>query len=127
MRYPAQQLSVALRFYARASFQIDIGDMCGVSQATVCRAIHHVTAAICARRRDFMHFPVTPVERITAAEDFYQIAGFPGVVGAIDGSHIAMHIFMASVHYVTCVEKATTASTLNLQSTISCCSPTLSL
>jgi hypothetical protein len=47
---PAQQLSVALRFYVRASFQMDIGDMCGVSQATVCRAVHRVTAAICARK-----------------------------------------------------------------------------
>jgi hypothetical protein len=87
---PAQQLSVALRFYARASFQMDIGDMCGVSQATTCRAIHRVTAAICARRRDFMHFPVTPEERRAAAEGFYQIAGYPGVVGAIDGNHIAI-------------------------------------
>jgi hypothetical protein len=63
---PAQQLSVALRFYARASFQMDIGDMCGVSQATVCRAVHRVTAAICARKGNFIHFPATPEERRAA-------------------------------------------------------------
>jgi hypothetical protein len=34
--------------------------MYGVFQPTVCRAIHHVTAAICARRAEFIHFPSTP-------------------------------------------------------------------
>ncbi|XP_064624202.1 putative nuclease HARBI1 [Lineus longissimus] len=87
---PEQQVLVAMRFYARASFQMDIGDMCGVSQATVCRVVHRVSSAICARRQQFIHFPTTPEERRTIAEGFYEIAQFPGVVGAIDGSHVAI-------------------------------------
>ena len=87
---PQQQLSVALRFYARASFQMDTGDVCGVSQSTVSRVVHRVSEAICARRGLFIHFPNTPEERRTATEGFYEIAEFPGIVGAIDGSHVAI-------------------------------------
>ncbi len=47
---PQQQLSVALRFYARASFQMDVGDMCGVS-ANCLQGRH------CAHRAEFIHFP----------------------------------------------------------------------
>uniref|UniRef100_A0A8C4RES4 Putative nuclease HARBI1 n=1 Tax=Eptatretus burgeri TaxID=7764 RepID=A0A8C4RES4_EPTBU len=87
---PLQQLSVALRFYASASFQLDVGDMCGVSQATCCKVIHRVTAAICAKKMHLLHFPDSPEERRAATEGFYAISRFPGVIGAIDGSHVAI-------------------------------------
>ena len=64
--------------------------MCGVSQPTCCRAIHRVTAAICARKIQFIHFPDSPQERRLVSEGFYEIMQFPGVVGAIDGSHVAI-------------------------------------
>uniref|UniRef100_UPI00359005CE putative nuclease HARBI1 n=1 Tax=Myxine glutinosa TaxID=7769 RepID=UPI00359005CE len=87
---PLQQLSVALRFYASASFQLDVGDMGGVSQATCCKVIHRVTAAICAKKTHFIHFPDTPEERRTVTQGFHEISRFPGVIGAVDGSHVAI-------------------------------------
>ena len=80
---PLQQLSMALRFYASASFHLNVGDMCGFSQATRCKVIHRVTAAICAVKIHFIHFPDTPEERRAATEGFYAISQFPGVIGAI--------------------------------------------
>lgn len=85
---PAIQLAIALRFYATGSFQLVIGDTCNVSQASCCRVIHRVTDAICNRKRHFTKFPDTHDERREVMVGFNNIAGFPGIIGAIDGCHV---------------------------------------
>ncbi|XP_041367014.1 putative nuclease HARBI1 [Gigantopelta aegis] len=85
---PLHQLSIALRFYACGSFQIVVGDTCGVSQATCCQVVHRVTAAICEKKDNFIHFPKIPMERHDVMRGFYDISQLPGIIGAIDGSHV---------------------------------------
>ena len=59
----------------------------GIHQSTTCRLIHRVTTAIASRRNFFICFP-NEDERNTLKGQFFAVAGFPSVVGAIDGSHI---------------------------------------
>ncbi|KAM7297958.1 putative nuclease HARBI1 [Ixodes scapularis] len=85
---PINQLLVALRFYATGTFQVVLGDLWGVHKSTVCRVVKRVTHAIAALARDFISFPTTEAERRTVSEGFYSMQGFPGVVGAIDCTHV---------------------------------------
>ena len=43
---PVQQVLVNLRFYAKASFQQEIGDLFGISKYAVCKVIHRVSRVI---------------------------------------------------------------------------------
>ena len=68
---PLQQVSVVLRFHESASFQLIVGEPCGVSQATCYKVIQRVTAAICAKKMHFIHFLDTPEERRAVTEGFW--------------------------------------------------------
>jgi len=85
---PMNQLLIALRFYATSTFQLVIGDPFGVSNATVCRVVHRVTRAIARLRPKYVKFPTTEKERRDTMHGFYQISRFPGILGAIDCTHI---------------------------------------
>ncbi|XP_063316983.1 putative nuclease HARBI1 [Pelmatolapia mariae] len=80
-------ICIALRFFANGSFLYNIGDAEHVSKATVCRAVRNVTVAL---KRLLYSFVVFPGHRPTRfiKEGFHKIAGFPGVIGCIDGTHI---------------------------------------
>ena len=82
---PMQQVLMALRFYATGSFERVIGDLFGVTVSTACTVIHKVSREIAKRKSEFISFPgdVHEVKR-----KFYDIAGFPWVVGAIDCCHV---------------------------------------
>ncbi|KAM7423433.1 hypothetical protein PAMA_011138 [Pampus argenteus] len=82
-----QILCVALRFFANGSFLYNIGDAEHLSKATVCRAIRRVCLALKTLLPIFVVFPGhKPVRAIK--EEFHRIAGFPNVIGCIDGTHI---------------------------------------
>lgn len=82
-----QILCVALRFFAKGSYLYNIGDIERLSKATVCRAIRKVCLALKRQLHNFVIFPGhKPVEVIK--EEFQKIAGFPNVIGCIDGTHI---------------------------------------
>ena len=82
---PMQQVLMALRFYATGSYERVIGDLFGVTVSTACTVIHKVSREIAKRKSEFISFPgdVHEVKR-----KFYDIAGFPWVVGAIDCCHV---------------------------------------
>lgn len=61
------------------------GDLISVSQPTVSRIVKMVSHLFSLKIQQFIKFP-NNLERIK--EDFYTIARFPGVVGAVDGTHI---------------------------------------
>ncbi|XP_064478311.1 putative nuclease HARBI1 isoform X1 [Ornithodoros turicata] len=84
---PVYQLLLALRFYRTGSFQMVIGDVVNVSQPTVSRAIATLSRALARLRPDHVRLP-TPDEIPDVRLQFYKIAGFPGVTGCIDGTHI---------------------------------------
>ena len=81
---PMQQVLIALRFYATGTFQRVIGDLFGVGAFATCSAIHKVSKAIAKQRAQFLPFP----ENLAGTKrKFYDVAHFPGVIGAIDCTH----------------------------------------
>ncbi|KAK0141582.1 putative nuclease HARBI1 [Merluccius polli] len=84
------QIMAALRFYASGSFQMVVGGTLGVSQSSISRVVRDVSNALCRRARQFIKFPATNEECIRTKQQFFDIAGFPNVLGAVDGTHIAI-------------------------------------
>ncbi|KAJ3658909.1 hypothetical protein Zmor_010623 [Zophobas morio] len=79
------QLLIALRFFAKASYQTETGDLHGVSQASVGRIVLKVARALASRLPQFVYWP----ENFRGfKQNFYNIRAFPGVVGCIDCTHI---------------------------------------
>ena len=64
------------------------GDEASLSQSSVCRVIKEVSEAIARRKRTFMRFPTTREEVEATKQQFYEYCRFPGVIGAIDGTHV---------------------------------------
>ncbi|CAK1597293.1 unnamed protein product [Parnassius mnemosyne] len=83
---PVDQILITLRYYATGSYQRVIGDIFHIEQPTV----HRVTEKIAYMRSLFINMP-TAEERLEVANDFYAIAGFPRVMGAIDCTHIKIN------------------------------------
>ncbi|XP_064464660.1 putative nuclease HARBI1 [Ornithodoros turicata] len=67
------------------NFLITAGDSVSVHESTVCRVLHRVVATPCRRVNSFIRWS-TAEELRAAQQDFYELAGFPGVVG--DGTHV---------------------------------------
>ena len=51
------QVLITLRFLACGTFHRETGDLCGVSEPTVCKVIHRVCMTICELRRHYINFP----------------------------------------------------------------------
>jgi len=85
---PMNQLLIALRFYATGSFQLVIGDLFAVDKATVCRTLHRVTRAIAELRKNYVCFPDTGEKQRQIMQQFHSQSKLPGVIGAIDCTHI---------------------------------------
>lgn len=82
------QLLATLRFYATNNSQLTIGDYSGLSTPTAQRIIHRVSAAIASLHREYIKFPSTQQEIRRNQNEFYQIARFPRVIGAMDCTHV---------------------------------------
>jgi hypothetical protein len=70
--------------------QISVGDLAGVSKATVCRVLRRVSECIA---RMCIHKISLPAEQdflTKTKRNFFKIARFPGVIGAIDCTHVAI-------------------------------------
>jgi nuclease HARBI1 len=90
---PTRKLAIALRFYAVGSYQQCVGNqvLLSTSQSAVSKIIAEVTTIlerkICPI---WIKFPITNEEKLSLKSEFYNKYGFPGVIGAIDGTHVAM-------------------------------------
>ncbi|XP_041367864.1 putative nuclease HARBI1 [Gigantopelta aegis] len=84
-----QQILLTLRFLATGSFQIVCADLTSVSLASANRAIWRTTLAIAARHRQYIKFP-SGDEIDRTKQNFFIYSEFPGVVGAIDCTHVAI-------------------------------------
>lgn len=82
------QLLIALRFYATGTHQLVVGDTFSVSKATVCRTVHKVTAVIASLRSKYVTFPATRQERRDVMNMFFAQSKLPGVIGAVDCTHV---------------------------------------
>nr|XP_012218224.1 PREDICTED: putative nuclease HARBI1 [Linepithema humile] len=81
---PTLQILIALRYYAKGCYQIELGDLHGVSQPTVSRIVASVSRVLADLLPQFIKFP----PRIeTLQQEFYNVACFPMAVGCIDCTH----------------------------------------
>lgn len=76
---------MTLRYYATGTFQIAMADFAGVHKSTACRIIKKVTIALASECHRHIHFPENTEE---TCQEFYNIAKFPRVIGAIDCTHV---------------------------------------
>ena len=74
-----------LRYLASASLQSTVADSLGISQSSVSRAVDEVCSALVAEMEQFIKLSNDIEEE---KRRFFSIAGFPGVVGVVDGSHV---------------------------------------
>lgn len=86
---PRLQLLVALRYMATGNFQLTLGDCTDMSQPSVCICLRHVSAAIARLAPEYIKFP-DPANENDIMQQFTRIAGMPGVIGCVDGTHIAI-------------------------------------
>ncbi|XP_057200033.1 putative nuclease HARBI1 [Triplophysa rosa] len=92
---------MTLRFLATGKMQQCTSDDLGPSQSTVSRVLNTTVEALTTPDivRQFIIFP-TDLQTIQQKQaDFMRIAGFPGVVGAIDGTKV--HIIAPTVNEET--------------------------
>lgn len=82
------QILIALRFYATGSFLQLIGDYIHVHKSTISRIIQRVTHKISLLSRRYIKMPSTNEELLATKQGFYNICGFPRVVGVVDCTHI---------------------------------------
>lgn len=82
------QVLACLRLFAKGTYQ-DFGtDIHGFSQPTMSRIIRKISLALAGLKNQYIKFPVTPQEQNREMVNFFNIAGFPRVIGAIDCTHI---------------------------------------
>ena len=84
------QVCVTLQFLDCANFQRSAGDIHGISKATVSRSIRRVISAIAAKAKDYIKFSERPVDVHRVKRGYDEYAGFPNVIGSIDGTQIAI-------------------------------------
>lgn len=84
---PVEQIFIALRYFSSGTFYIINADTILVSKATVSRCVSRVSTALKQILHDVIRFPREDHELQTGREQFLKL-GFPGIVGAIDCTHV---------------------------------------
>ncbi|XP_041469638.1 putative nuclease HARBI1 [Lytechinus variegatus] len=88
---PSLQVFLSLRYYATGSVMDDTRCIHGVHLSTASRTIRRVTLALCELKDEVIKFPET-LEKVRDTQvSFFEVAGFPNIVGAIDGTHVNLH------------------------------------
>ena len=87
---PMNQLLIFLRLCATGSHLACIGDFGGVHLSTVSRITKRVARALASKHGRYIRMPQTLEEIHRSQLNFYEIARFPRVICAVDGSHIRM-------------------------------------
>lgn len=88
---PHHKLFTALIFYASGNYQRFIGQSysSNLSQQSVSNCVQEITNIIYERvRQEYITFPTTDQEVLHIKQKFHRLYGFPGVIGAIDCTHI---------------------------------------
>ncbi|CAG2189299.1 unnamed protein product [Mytilus edulis] len=78
---------IALRFYGSGSQLQVVGDTMGYDKSTVSRVVRDVTDALVDRKDQYIKWPTERQKNINKRA-FYEKAGFPNVIGCIDGTHV---------------------------------------
>jgi len=70
---PSLQILITLRFLACGTFHRETGDLCGVSESTVCNVLHNVCTAICELKEDCINAAAQAIYKVK----FYEYGNFP--------------------------------------------------
>ncbi|XP_020296760.1 putative nuclease HARBI1 [Pseudomyrmex gracilis] len=87
---PEKQLLVAIWMMATPNSYRCVSDRFDVGKATAWRSVHGVVNALYAKVRMFICWP-TMQEAEQTMQKIEQLYGFPGVIDAIDGTHIKIN------------------------------------
>ncbi|XP_063788445.1 putative nuclease HARBI1 [Pseudophryne corroboree] len=82
------KLLATLHFLASGTFQSTVSDVGGISQSAFSCFFKKVLDAILKHTQEYIYFPINSSENIQIKKDFYDIARFPNVIGAIDCTDI---------------------------------------
>ncbi|XP_045107685.1 putative nuclease HARBI1 [Portunus trituberculatus] len=87
---PEMKVIITLRYLATEKMHQCSEDDLGPSQPAISRAITQTIDALADINilKEFISFPINPDVIAAKKAEFAHIAGFPGVVGAIDGTHM---------------------------------------
>jgi len=80
------QVLVALRYFATGSFQRVDGDLHGISQSSVSRSVNAVAKALSRHAPKYIKFPTDETSQQHIKAEFYDLAGFPNLLGCVDGT-----------------------------------------
>ena len=86
----AVKVTAALYFYASGSLQHPLSSIGGISLSAISSAIHAVTLGLVRHAGEYIKFPVTPESQEREKQAFWAKYGFPGVLGAIDCTHVQL-------------------------------------
>jgi nuclease HARBI1 len=64
-----------------------IGDTCDLSQSSLHRIISRISSFLANKLNEYVKFPSSEEKKVQK-QLFYNIAGFPVIVGCVDGTHI---------------------------------------
>ncbi|WAR22681.1 HARB1-like protein, partial [Mya arenaria] len=65
-----------------------VADRFGISKGTLHLTVMSSSMALCQQKSNFINFPTTRREMDQVAEGFSARCGIPGIVGAVDGTHV---------------------------------------
>ncbi|KAJ1138520.1 hypothetical protein NDU88_004902 [Pleurodeles waltl] len=86
---PQVQVQSVLHFLASGSFQTTVAIASGMSQPMFSNLLSRVLSALLKHMRSYIVFP--EVEDLpTVKGDFYALGHIPNIIGAIDGTHVAL-------------------------------------
>ena len=83
-----QKVLICLKTLGSGSFQNCSKDFLGVSQPTVSKTLRVFTDCMAKKAKHFIYMPRSLTEEENIKSEFFQVAGFPGVIGCIDGTDI---------------------------------------
>ena len=82
------QVLITLRYLASGNFMQTVGDTFCVDKGTVSRVVNSVVSQLCSLKNRFITFPTTAEVVRREQNAFYNMHGFPCVIGCIDGTHV---------------------------------------
>lgn len=86
---PEKQIAITLWFLGNQEVYRSVADRFGVSKDTAWRTILKVMMVLTADVQRYIKWP-EPHAMANIEREFLQLSGFPGVIGAVDGTHIAI-------------------------------------
>ena len=83
-----QKVPICFKTVGSVTFQNCGKDFVNVSQPTVSQVLSDFTENMVRMASSLIYMPSNSNEMIKTKREFYKVAGFPGVIGCTDGSHI---------------------------------------